>query len=376
MRIYHKQNVYEAALERIAWLFDEFPNVVVSVSGGKDSTVIFELALRVAREKGRLPLQVMFIDQEGEWASTVEQMQYMMHHKDVKPMWYLMPLRLFNATSGEDHWLMCWDPASEADWIHPLDPASEGYRVNDYGTDRFKDLFGAIINKEFAGTPTANIGGVRAEESTSRLVGLQHLAKYKWVTWGAILDAKLSHYTFYPLYDWSYTDVWKAIHENHWPYNRLYDLLYQKGIQPMNMRVSNLHHETAVTQLFNLQEFEPETYARLTNRLKGIDMAGKLGFDDYFVRQLPFMFESWREYRDYLLEHLITNPDWRKRMSKVFVYHDKNLGEKLGDSKYKAHVQAILTHDWEGVKLVNFYNSKPTRSARREHLAEVAAGVV
>ncbi len=31
MKIYSKQNVFDAALERIRWLFDEFPNVVVGV---------------------------------------------------------------------------------------------------------------------------------------------------------------------------------------------------------------------------------------------------------------------------------------------------------------------------------------------------------
>ena len=40
------KNVYEAALDRIRWLFEEFDgHVSVSNSGGKDSTVCVELAL-------------------------------------------------------------------------------------------------------------------------------------------------------------------------------------------------------------------------------------------------------------------------------------------------------------------------------------------
>ena len=35
MRILLEENVYEAALRRVRWLFDEFPVVVVNVSGGK-----------------------------------------------------------------------------------------------------------------------------------------------------------------------------------------------------------------------------------------------------------------------------------------------------------------------------------------------------
>jgi predicted phosphoadenosine phosphosulfate sulfurtransferase len=44
MKILKKQvvedvNVYDAALERFRYLFDNFDKVVVSFSGGKDSTV-------------------------------------------------------------------------------------------------------------------------------------------------------------------------------------------------------------------------------------------------------------------------------------------------------------------------------------------------
>ena len=34
MKMYHAASTYEAALARIRWMFDEFPNVIVSVSGG------------------------------------------------------------------------------------------------------------------------------------------------------------------------------------------------------------------------------------------------------------------------------------------------------------------------------------------------------
>jgi len=75
MKIYSKQTVYEAALDRIRFIFDEFPNVIVGVSGGKDSTVVFQLALIVAREKNRLPLKTMFLDQEAEWQATIDQIK-------------------------------------------------------------------------------------------------------------------------------------------------------------------------------------------------------------------------------------------------------------------------------------------------------------
>lgn len=57
--IYLENNVFEEALERIRYIYDEFDDVIVSMSGGKDSTVCFNLALMVAKEKNRLPLKVL-----------------------------------------------------------------------------------------------------------------------------------------------------------------------------------------------------------------------------------------------------------------------------------------------------------------------------
>ena len=75
-RIYMKDNVFDAALDRIRWIFDEFDEVVVNVSGGKDSTVVWELCRIVAKEKGRLPLKTLFADQEAEWQATIDIIQY------------------------------------------------------------------------------------------------------------------------------------------------------------------------------------------------------------------------------------------------------------------------------------------------------------
>ena len=56
--IYKEETVFEEALNRIRWIFDEHEDIIVSMSGGKDSTVVFNLALMVAKEKNRLPLEI------------------------------------------------------------------------------------------------------------------------------------------------------------------------------------------------------------------------------------------------------------------------------------------------------------------------------
>ena len=54
LKIFLEQNVYEAAIERINWIFDEFENVIVNISGGKDSTAVYHIALQIAEERKRL----------------------------------------------------------------------------------------------------------------------------------------------------------------------------------------------------------------------------------------------------------------------------------------------------------------------------------
>lgn len=366
--MYGNQSVYDKSLDRIRWLFDEFPNVVIGVSGGKDSTVVFNLAMIVAREKGRLPLKCLFLDQEAEWQATIDTIRLIMEHPDVDPYWFQMPLQLFNATSTTDHWLMCWDEKEEARWMRPRESYSK--KENVYGTMRFVELFTAILRKEFPDTKTCYIAGVRAEESPVRAMGMTHDLTYKDATWGKVLDKSKQHYTLYPIYDWSYMDVWKAIHDNHWYYNKIYDAQYNYGMPLLQMRVSNVHHETAVGSLFYMQEIEGDTYQRLTQRISGIDMAAKMGNDDYFPKELPFMFGSWREYRDYLLEKLIENPDWVNTFKKKFIKHDEVYGDELGDKLFKMHIKSILTNDWECVKIGNYERAPANIELKRRRKAE------
>jgi predicted phosphoadenosine phosphosulfate sulfurtransferase len=50
---YLTKTVLEAAKERISWVFDECDDIVVSMSGGKDLTVLFRLAPAIAAERER-----------------------------------------------------------------------------------------------------------------------------------------------------------------------------------------------------------------------------------------------------------------------------------------------------------------------------------
>lgn len=367
MRVYLRQNVFDAALERIRHLFAEFPNVVVNVSGGKDSTVVLNLALKVAEELGRLPLPVMFIDQEAEWSTVIDYIREIMADPRVKPYWLQVPIKLFNATSTLDPWLQCWEPGAE--WIRPKEPNS--IHDNVYGTDRFGKLFSAFLAHEYGEAKVCNIAGVRAEESPARLSGLTSYETYKGITWGKVEDKARQHFVFYPLYDWSYTDVWKAIHDNGWSYCPVYDFMYQYGVPVSQMRVTNVHHETAVHTLMYLQEVEAETWNRVTRRLSGINTAGQLQAQFWCPTELPWMFADWREYRDHLLANLITDPDARDLLARQFAAYDERYVEEAQAALVKTQISIILTNDYHGTKLQTFRaahmrHSKNRGAKRRE----------
>lgn len=353
MKIFLKQNVLDAGKERISWLFDEFEDVVVSVSGGKDSSVVYYLCLEEATRRNRLPLKVLWVDQEAEWTSTVEWVREIMYAPTTEPYWYQIPLKIENSTTFKEDYQLCWDK-SVTEHIHPYDPISR--KDNVYNCEAWTDgIFSAIAKKDFG--RVCFVAGVRAEESPARLMGLTGHNTYKGETWGKILSKTLEQYTMYPIYDWSYTDVWRAIHEFNWKYNKIYDYQYMKGIRIQSMRVSNLHHETAVEALFYLQEFDADLYNALTKRMDGIDTAGKMQKENFIPKELPYMFKSWTEYREYLADKLI--PD-NKALRSLVERTGKSYHDILSDSPKllirgeKTLIATIITGDVASTKINNF----------------------
>ena len=197
---------------------------------------------------------------------------------------------------------------------------------------------------------------MRSEESPARHTALTQDVTYKGETWGKQLNKSKGHYTFYPIYDWSYLDIWKSIYDNKWQYCKIYDLQYQYGIALKDMRVSNLHHETSIHSLFFLQEVEPDTWNKLVKRLDGINTTTKIGVASYKrIKTLPYMFDTWTEYRDYLLEKLVTLPKYQEGFRKMFAkMDDKYNGMLCPEDMKQAQIASILTNDFEYTKLKNW----------------------
>ena len=301
-------NVVEATRKRIAWIFDHFENIVVSISGGKDSTVLAYMALQEAHKRNR-KIGIFFLDEEVVYQSTIDQVRYLMelYPENTIKMWYQLEFNLTNATSMDETQFKVWDKTKESQWMRPKEKDSITYPTWNVEKTTIRNkkkgfgFFDAMDNFVATYTNTAYLIGLRAAESLNRWRAVTKYAGIKNIYWSTYRDN--GNYNLYPLYDWNFQDIWRFLYENNIRYSKIYDYQYKKGLGMKDMRVSSLIHEKSFHSLVELPEFEPETYDRLMERTKGVQVGNIYGKENLMLRcrTLPKNFSDWKQYRDFLL---------------------------------------------------------------------------
>lgn len=102
--VYGTDSVLEATQKRIEYLFDNYDNIQLSFSGGKDSTVLFHLLNAEAKKRDR-KFYVFFLDQEAEYQGTIDMMEWVMRQPNVIPRWYQVPTFMTNSCSQQQVFL-------------------------------------------------------------------------------------------------------------------------------------------------------------------------------------------------------------------------------------------------------------------------------
>ena len=318
-QIYQNEDVLTAAQRRIRIIFDEFEHVCVSISGGKDSTVLAHLVLSEAKRRGRTA-SIFFLDEEVDYEATIDQIKYIMFEmipEAASPVWYQFPFHLTNATSLSEGQLIAWEPGKHKIWMRSKDPRSVHAMPWDKSTVTIRNkvkgfgFYDVIDNFESHRENTCFCVGLRATESPNRWRAVSHHPGYTdrsgkpWYWCTALKNGCISAY---PIYDFNFSDVWKYIAENHLRYNRMYDYMWKKGMHLNEIRVSSLIHEKSFKALTELPAFEPKTYDRLLDRIDGIAVGNIYGKDPAMMRarKLPKNYKTWKEYRDFLMT---TYPD-------------------------------------------------------------------
>jgi len=276
-------DVFTAAKERIRRVYNGYDVVVVSYSGGKDSTCVLELSIEVARELGKLPVDVLFCDEEVLLPETEEMVMRTMERPEVDLKWVCAPVLYWDASSNEEpHWWP-WDPTKKDVWVrepppfaiwlpevkHPL-PASV-----------MKLLYGPEHGK------VASVIGLRGYESRPRMYGLISSGSY-------IARGPAPHIgKVRPIYDWRDKDVWLAIHRFGWDYNRVYDRMYRLRGNPKELRVAVPTSIEAMRHWDDWQKMHPDFWNRMRRRFPNIHSLAMFNHDLH--RPVRKQGETWQQ---------------------------------------------------------------------------------
>ena len=268
-------SVLDAAGGRIKWAFDNFKNILVSFSGGKDSTVMMHLVAKEARIRGR-KIGVLFVDWEAQYTLTINHVSevFDLYGDVIIPYWVCLPLKTVNSVSQfEPEWI-CWEPKKENIWVRtPPDGC-----INDMAQFPFYNY--AMTFEEFIpefekwysnGEPTASFVGIRTKESLNRWrsinskdKGMKDKKCYTTIRGENVCE-------IFPIYDWSAKDIWIFHGKTGLPYNKLYDRMYQAGLSLSQMRICEPYGSEQRRGLWLYHIIEPKTWGKVVSRVNGVN---------------------------------------------------------------------------------------------------------
>lgn len=311
-------NVWEALQSRLSFAFDNYPSIVVSFSGGKDSGVLLNAVLKFKRDNARNNRVLVFHqDFEAQYAKTTEFVERMFQRAiecQCEPLWVCLPIASRCAVSNYQMYWHPWDASKSDIWVRPM-PSHDWviresnnpfdfYRWGMPQEDFYRSLGGwasRVYGKSIV------LVGIRTQESLNRFRAVYSQwkesvdGKRKWTT---LVDDNQA--IGHPLYDWKTEDVWTANARFGFDYNRLYDLFYRAGLNLSQMRVSSPYHEAAVHSLNMYRVLEPATWVRVVGRVNGANFAAIYGGTKavgYRNVTLPTG-HTWKSYTKFLLATL------------------------------------------------------------------------
>lgn len=287
MKTYLDQNVYDAAVERIAYCFGEFDRIIVAFSGGKDSGVLLNLVYDYAKQNNLLhKLTVMHVDHEAVYQMTREYVARAFERlPDVERRWFCLPLATqCGCRMDADYWIP-WLESDRDKWV--ADMPSQSYVVNErnHGFDGFFEVGMPVYEFQMkwpewiqrtTGQRVITLTGIRAGESFTRYMRARtDVRKYKGKKF--VLEQANGTYHGFPIYDWETKDIWVANARFGWDYNHLYDLFYQAGVGIEQMRVASAFCYSGIHDIKMFKVIEPHTWGKLLSRVNGVSFAGIYG---------------------------------------------------------------------------------------------------
>ena len=306
-------NVFEATQARIKFIFENFPRIYLSFSGGKDSGVMLNLFVDYMRKhKITNKLGIMILDNEANYEYSLRFMHNILQrNRDLLEIyWCCLPITLPCTVSAYHFEWQCWGERDKARWIRPM--PTEDYIVNirncpfqffkeDMDYQEFWDKFGEWFGR---GERTACLIGIRTVESLNRFRAIMNARKE--TLHGRMWTKRNSEnvYNCYPLYDWRTEDIWTANAKFEWEYNQLYDVFYMAGVPVHKMRVASPFMSESKSSLGLYRVIDPHTWAKLCARAQGANFIATYGKQlGYRSFKLPSG-HTWKSFVKFLLATL------------------------------------------------------------------------
>jgi predicted phosphoadenosine phosphosulfate sulfurtransferase len=313
-RIYKEQDVYAATQERLRFIFENFEKVYLSFSGGKDSGVMLNLVLDYVKAHGiKTKIGIQILDNEANYEYSLEFMRRMIedNREYLDPYWCCMPVTLPCTVSAYETDWQCWGEGDKDRWVRPrpdMDyvvhygnhPFGDAFRPNMH-YDEFWDMFAEWYSD---GKRTANLIGIRTQESLNRFRAIMNDAK-ETLDGKAWTKKNTKHvYNVYPIYDWRTRDIWIANAKFEWDYNKLYDTFYMAGVPVEKMRVASPFMSESKSSLNLYRVIDGHTWARLCARVAGANFIATYGKQiNYNSFKLPDG-HTWKSFVKFLLATL------------------------------------------------------------------------
>lgn len=312
-----EKNVYEAFLDRMKFIFEEFDNIFVSFSGGKDSGLLLNLTLDFQNKYyPNKRIGVYHQDFEAQYQLTTDYIERTFERikGSVEAYWVCLPTATRTALSNYEMFWYPWDDNKKTAWVRPMPkhPYVVNLDNNPITTYRYKmhqeDLakqFGRWYKKVHGDKRTICLLGMRASESLQRYNGIINKKHgYKNTPWISLQFKDV--WTASPLYDWSISDIWHANYLFEYDYNKLYDLYHMAGLTPDQMRVASPFNDHAKDSLNLYRVIDPEIWTKLVGRVRGANFCsiyGRTKALGYRSLSLPDG-HTWESYTKFLLDTL------------------------------------------------------------------------
>lgn len=369
MKIYNDKNVFDAALERIEFAFDNFDNLCVSYSGGKDSTVMIQLVEMIAKKKNR-KYDVLFIDMEAQYLMTIEHIKTLKNKlENIRDFyWVCLPLSLRNAVSVfEPRWI-CWEKAKKDKWVREMPEFAINEDNNIFPFFRYAMEFEEFVpefekwySNKYNNSMCGHFVGIRCDESLNRFRTIVSMKKERfkdkpWTT----RNKPLEHtYSIYPIYDWRTEDDWIATFKYNLEYNYVYELMYKNGLGIHQQRLCQPFGDDQKNGLDQYRAIEAENWDKLLKRVAGVNFGNiycRTSALGNITSQKPDHM-TWQEWALYLLESIgIYNKKLEKhyaiKIKKFFQYWEEKCGctmDMIEDEADKKMESLKIVPSWRRV---------------------------